>query len=46
MGLTEEADNSTIQNLDAIYFTMGENKNTIYAYADTPLIIINKMTGL
>jgi len=45
LGITEEADNSTIQNLDAIYFTMGENKNTIYAYADTPLIIINKMLG-
>jgi CarboxypepD_reg-like domain len=45
LGITEEADNCTIENIEAVYFTAGADKNTIYAYADTPLIIINKMLG-
>jgi hypothetical protein len=45
LGLTEEADNCKIENLQAVYFTTGEKKNTIYAYTDTPLIITNKLLG-
>lgn len=45
LGITEEADNCTIENTDAVYFAAGENKNSIYAYADTPLVIINKLLG-
>ncbi len=45
LGITEEADNCIIENTDAVYFAAGENKNSIYAYADTPLVIINKLLG-
>ncbi|GAB2834766.1 peptidase associated/transthyretin-like domain-containing protein [Ferruginibacter profundus] len=45
LGITEEGDNCKIVNLKAVYFTTGKDKNTIYAYADSPLIIINKMLG-
>jgi hypothetical protein len=45
LGMTEEADNCTIENLDAVYFTMGADKNSIYAYADSPLVIKNQMMG-
>jgi hypothetical protein len=45
LGITEEADNCTIENTEAVYFAAGENKNSIYAYADTPLVIINKLLG-
>ncbi|NOT92974.1 carboxypeptidase-like regulatory domain-containing protein [Ferruginibacter sp.] len=43
LGITEEAEKCTIENLGAIYFTA--DSNTIYAYADTPLIITNKLLG-
>ena len=45
LGITEEADNCTIENLSAVYFVQDENQNTIYAFADTPLVIINKLLG-
>lgn len=45
LGITEEADKCKIKNIDAIYFLNGENKNSIYAYADTPLVIINELLG-
>ncbi|MGC4101898.1 carboxypeptidase-like regulatory domain-containing protein [Ferruginibacter sp.] len=45
LGITEEADNCVIENAGAVYFAMGENKNSMYAYADTPLVIINKQLG-
>lgn len=45
LGITEEADNCILQNPGAIYFAKGENKNSLYAYADTPLVIFNKLLG-
>ncbi len=45
LGITEEASRSRIENRKDIYFTSGDNKNTIRAYSDTPLVIINKMLG-
>jgi len=45
LGITEEASRSNIENRKDIYFTSGENNNTIRAYSDTPLVIINKMLG-
>jgi len=45
LGITEEASRSNIENRKDIYFTSGDNKNTIRAYSDTPLVIINKMLG-
>lgn len=45
LGMTEEADNCIIENPDAVYFTAGENKNSMYAYADTALVITNPMLG-
>ncbi len=45
LGVTEEASRSRIENRRDIYFTSGENNNTIRAYSDTPLVIINKMLG-
>jgi hypothetical protein len=45
LGITEEADNCILQNPGAVYFAKGENKNSLYAYADTPLVIINKLLG-
>jgi hypothetical protein len=43
LGVTEEAENCSIMNPDAVYFII--NKNTMYAYADTTLIINNKLLG-
>ncbi len=45
LGVTEEGNNCKIKNLNDIYFISGKNKSTIYAYADTPLIIINSLLG-
>jgi len=45
LGITEEASRSRIENRKDIYFTSGDDKNTIRAYSDTPLVIINKMLG-
>ncbi len=46
LGLTEEASESTIKNLDAVYFTQSpDDKNTLYATANTPLIIVNRLLG-
>ncbi len=45
LGITEEASRSSIENRKDIYFTSGDNNNTIRAYSDTPLVIINKMLG-
>ena len=45
LGVTEEASRSNIENRKDIYFTSGENNNTVRAYSDTPLVIINKMLG-
>jgi CarboxypepD_reg-like domain len=45
LGITDEGKNARIENEDAIYFTAGESSNSIYAYADIPLIIINKKLG-
>jgi hypothetical protein len=45
LGITEEADNCIIENLSSVYFVQGEGQGITYAYADTPLIIINKLLG-
>ncbi len=45
LGITEEADNCSIENLSSVYFVQEEDQNITYAYADTPLIIINKLLG-
>ena len=45
LGITEEASRSSIENRKDIYFTSGDDNNTIRAYSDTPLVIINKMLG-
>jgi hypothetical protein len=45
LGITEEASRSAIKNKKDIYFTSGDTKNSIKAYSDTPLVIINKMLG-
>lgn len=45
LGITEEGDNCKIENISQVYFTNGKDKNIIYAYADTPLVIINKLLG-
>ncbi len=44
LGASEEADNCILKNIDKVYFTAGE-KGSFWYYADTPLIIINKMLG-
>jgi CarboxypepD_reg-like domain len=46
LGITEEAESSSIENQGAIYFTKSENEGQgFYAYSDTPLIIINNKLG-
>jgi hypothetical protein len=45
LGITEEANNCIIENLASVYFVQGEDSNITYAYADTPLVIINKLLG-
>ncbi len=45
VGITEEADKCKIMNDSVIYFGGGETKNSIRAYADSPLVIINNMLG-
>lgn len=46
LGMTEEADSSTIENEASIYFTKpGSDKNRFNAYCDSPIIIINKKLG-
>ena len=45
LGLTEEADKSSIVNEESIYFTGGDDLNSFKAYADEPLIIKNPKLG-
>ncbi len=45
LGITAEGTHSRIENLSAVYFTSGKGENSIYAYADTPLIITNNLLG-
>jgi hypothetical protein len=45
LGLTEEADQSSILNLNAVNFSAAKEKNAFFAYSDTPLTIINKKLG-
>ena len=45
LGITEEASRSNIENRKDIYFASGDNNNSITAFSDTPLVIINKMLG-
>lgn len=45
LGVTEEGNSCRIENLNDIYFIAGKNKNIIYAYADTPLVITNSLLG-
>ena len=45
LGITEEASMSSIKNRKDIYFTSGDSKRSFKAYADTPLVIINKKLG-
>lgn len=46
LGITEEADNSKITNMGAIYFVKPPgDKNGIIALSDTPLHIINRELG-
>ncbi len=45
LGISEEADKSTIRNEKSIYFVPGVNKTSFVAYADTPLVIINPLLG-
>ncbi len=45
LGLTREADRSSMLNLENIYFARGNNQQGFKAYADTPLIIINRLLG-
>jgi CarboxypepD_reg-like domain len=46
LGITEEANLSSIENQAAIYFTKpGNERNSFNAYSDTPLVIINKKLG-
>ncbi len=45
LGVTGEGQAAKIENEDAIYFISGESKNSMYAYADVPLIILNNKLG-
>lgn len=45
LGITQEADECKVENLSAVYFATGSSKNSFYAYADSPLVIINEMLG-
>jgi CarboxypepD_reg-like domain len=45
LGITEEADRSSITNLSAINFSAADEKKAFIAYSDTPLTIINKKLG-
>ncbi|MFT3981444.1 MAG: carboxypeptidase-like regulatory domain-containing protein [Ferruginibacter sp.] len=45
LGITEEADNSSIRNLNAVYFVNAGDGNGIIALSDTPLVIINRKLG-
>ncbi len=46
LGITEEANFSSINNESSIYFTKpGNGKNSFNAYSDIPLVIINKKLG-
>jgi hypothetical protein len=45
LGITAEAAACTIENSETIYFVKGESGNLTYAFADTPLIITNKLLG-
>ncbi|MEI7733918.1 MAG: hypothetical protein WCI49_00570 [Ferruginibacter sp.] len=45
LGITAEAAACTIENLESVYFVKGKSENITYAFADTPLIITNKLLG-
>lgn len=45
LGITEEASGCTIENIASVYFVKTGDGNTTYAFADTPLFIINKLLG-
>ena len=45
LGITEEAARSSITNLSVINFSKAEEHGAFLAYADTPLIILNKKLG-
>jgi hypothetical protein len=45
LGLTEEADRSSILNLNSLEFSGTNDKNSFIAYSDTPLTIINRKLG-
>ncbi len=45
LGVTEEADRSSMANLNEVYFTRGDNRQIFYAYCDTPLVIYNRLLG-
>jgi hypothetical protein len=46
LGITEEAEKSTITNLKAVYFSAnGNDRNSFFAFSDEPLEIINKKLG-
>lgn len=45
LGITAEAAACTIENAETIYFVKSKSGNLTYAFADTPLIITNKLLG-
>ena len=45
LGISEEASKCYIVNESAIHFTLGENKSSFSAFADSPIVLINTMLG-
>jgi hypothetical protein len=45
LGITAEADGCTIENLESVYFVKDIDQDITNAFADTPLIITNKLLG-
>ncbi len=45
LGISEEASKCSITNDSAIYFVLGENKSSINAFADSPIVLMNSMLG-
>lgn len=45
LGITAEAAACNIENAASVYFVKGKSGNITYAFADTPLIITNKLLG-
>ncbi len=44
-GISEEAEKTTVSNEQQIYFTNGNSSTSFRAWADTPLVIVNKLLG-